>query len=78
MQAVGTQYSVLAELPWGKWREETAGGGGKQAVLVTRVTSTGLRSDQYWLILVTSTASIGEQYWSQNASLLELGIEGYK
>jgi hypothetical protein len=21
VQAVGTQYSVLAELPWGKWRE---------------------------------------------------------
>ena len=43
-----------------------------------KATSTGHSSDQYWLILVTSTASIGEQYWSQNASLLELGIEGYK
>ena len=43
-----------------------------------KASSTGHSSDQYWLILVTSTASIGEQYWSQNASLLELGMEGYK
>ena len=34
-------------------------------VLVTRLTSTTSRGDQYCLLLVTSTGSIADQYWSQ-------------
>ena len=37
--------------------------GGFQPVLVSDVTSTGRRSDQYWLILLTRTTSISDQYW---------------
>ena len=37
-------------------------------VLVTRPTSTTSRGDQYCLLLVTSTGSIADQYWSQSPS----------
>ena len=43
--------------------------GGFQPVLVSDVTSTGRRSDQYWLILLTRTTSISDQYWSLFRSL---------
>ena len=36
-----------------------------QPVLVTRLTSTTSRSDQYCFLWVTSTGSIADQYWSQ-------------
>ena len=39
-----------------------------QPVLVTRLTSTTSRSDQYCFLLVTSTGSIADQYWSQSPS----------
>ena len=39
-----------------------------QPVLVTRPTSTTSRGDQYCLLLVTSTGSIADQYWSQSPS----------
>lgn len=42
-----------------------------QPVLVSEVTSTGRRSDQYWLILLTRTTSISDQYW-----LLFRSLEG--
>ena len=37
-------------------------------VLVTRPTSTTSRGDQYCFLLVTSTGSIADQYWSQSPS----------
>jgi len=37
-------------------------------VLVTHLTSTTSRGDQYCLLLVTSTGSIADQYWSQSLS----------
>ena len=37
-------------------------------VLVTRPTSTPSRGDQYCFLLVTSTGSIADQYWSQSSS----------
>ena len=37
-------------------------------VLVTHPTSTTSRGDQYCLLLVTSTGSIADQYWSQSPS----------
>ena len=37
-------------------------------VLVTRPTSTASRGDQYCFLLVTSTGSIADQYWSQSPS----------
>ena len=39
-----------------------------QPVLVTRPTSTTSRGDQYCFLLVTSTGSIADQYWSQSPS----------
>ena len=36
-----------------------------QPVLVTRLTSTTARGDQYCFLWVTSTGSIADQYWSQ-------------
>ena len=39
-----------------------------QPVLVTRLTSTTSRGDQYCFLLVTSTGSIADQYWSQSPS----------
>ena len=39
-----------------------------QPVLVTRLTSTTSRSDQYCFLWVTSTGSIADQYWSQSPS----------
>ena len=36
-----------------------------QPVLVTRLTSTTSRGDQYCFLWVTSTGSIADQYWSQ-------------
>ena len=38
------------------------------SVLVTRRTSIGQRVKQYCLLLVTSTGSIADQYWSQSPS----------
>ena len=43
--------------------------GGFQPVLVSEVTSTGCRSDQYWSILLTRTTSISDQYWSLSCPL---------
>ena len=42
--------------------------GALRPVLVTRPTSTTSRGDQYCLLLVTSTGSIADQYWSQSPS----------
>ena len=39
-----------------------------QPVLVTRLTSTTSRGDQYCFLWVTSTGSIADQYWSQSPS----------
>ena len=42
--------------------------GALRPVLVTRPTSTTSRGDQYCFLLVTSTGSIADQYWSQSPS----------
>ena len=42
--------------------------GALRPVLVTHLTSTTSRGDQYCLLLVTSTGSIADQYWSQSLS----------
>ena len=42
--------------------------GALRPVVVTRPTSTTSRGDQYCLLLVTSTGSIADQYWSQSPS----------
>ena len=39
-------------------------------VLVSDRTSTGREMNQYKSILVTSTAPLSDQYWSQNALLI--------
>jgi len=42
--------------------------GALRPVLVTHPTSTTSRGDQYCFLLVTSTGSIADQYWSQSPS----------
>ena len=41
-----------------------------EPVLVSERTSTGREVNQYKSILVTSTAPISDQYWSQNTLLI--------
>ena len=45
-------------------------------VLVTRRTSIGQRAKQYWLLWVTSTGQIIDQYWSHHP-LLRVRCEVY-
>ena len=53
----------LPRSPNGAWRKACAPK--NQPVLVTRLTSTTSRGDQYCFLWVTSTGSIADQYWSQ-------------